>query len=88
MKIDGEHLGYLRLTDDICICASTPYELQQMLQELPGESNNRGLKMNKSKAKVIIENSHKYTSTTPRSGTLKDTSTWDRDRAAEKDTST
>ena len=38
------------------ICANTPHELQQMLQELPDESENQALKMNKSKTKVMIEN--------------------------------
>ena len=37
-------------------CANTPYELQQMLQELADKSKNRGLKMNNSKTKVIMEN--------------------------------
>ena len=41
--------------DDILICANTPHELQQMLQELADESDNQGLKMNKSTKKVIME---------------------------------
>ena len=55
-KIDGKCLSHLRFADDILICANTPHELQQMLQEAAGESENRGLKMNKSKKKVIMEN--------------------------------
>ena len=45
-----------------------------MLHELPDESENRALKMNKSKTKVIIENDYK----TLRSRALKAISTWDR----------
>ena len=56
MKIDGEYLHHLRFTDDILICANTPHEQQQMLQELADESENQGLKMNKSKTKVMMEN--------------------------------
>ena len=48
--------SYLRLADNIFICANTPYELQQMLQELADESENQVLKMNKSKTKVMMEN--------------------------------
>ena len=58
MKIDGEYLSHLRFADDILInklCANTLHELQQMLQELADESDNQGLKMNKSKTKVIME---------------------------------
>ena len=55
MKIDGEYLSHLRFSDDILICANTPYELQQMLQELADESDNRGLKMSQSKTKVMME---------------------------------
>ena len=74
-KIDGEYLSHLRFADDILICANTPHELQQMLQELPDENENQGLKMNKSKTKVMIETD----TPTYRSRTLKATSTWDRD---------
>ena len=55
LKIDGEYLSHLRFVDDILICANTSHEQQQMLQELADESDNRGLKMNKSKAKVMME---------------------------------
>ena len=55
MKIEGEYLSRFRFADDILICANTPHELQQMLQELADESNNQSLKMNKSKTKVIME---------------------------------
>ena len=41
--------------DDILICANTQHELQQMLQELADERENRGLKMNMSKTKVMME---------------------------------
>ncbi|MEG7522940.1 MAG: reverse transcriptase domain-containing protein, partial [Chromatiales bacterium] len=56
LRIDGECLSHLRFADDIHICANTPYELQQMLQELAAESENQGLKMNNSKTKVMMEN--------------------------------
>ena len=55
LKIDGEYLSHLRFADDILICANTPHELQQMLQELPAKSDNQGLKMNKSKTKVMMD---------------------------------
>ena len=54
LKIDGEHLSNFRFADDILICANTSHELQQMLPELADE--NQGLKMNKSKTKVMMEN--------------------------------
>ena len=63
-------------------------ELQQMLQELADESENQGLKMNKSKAKVMMENYTPITTPTLRSRTLKGTSTWDTDRAPETKTKT
>ena len=78
LKIDGEYLSHLRFADDIHICANTPHELQQTLQELADESDNQGLKMNKSKTNVMME-----TDTTLRSRTVKATSTWDRDTAPE-----
>ena len=55
LKIDGEYLSHPRFADDILICANTPHELQQVLQELSDESENQGLKMNKSKTKVMME---------------------------------
>ena len=56
LKIDGEYLSHLRFADDIFIYANTPHELQQMLQELADESENQGLKMEKSKTKEILKN--------------------------------
>ena len=38
------------------LLVNTPHELQQMLLELADESDNQGLKMNKSKTKVTMEN--------------------------------
>ena len=55
LKIDGKYLSHLHFADDILICAITPHELQQMLQELADQSDNQGLKINKSKTKVIME---------------------------------
>ena len=42
--------------DDILISAKTPHKLQQMLQEVVGESEKKGVKMNNSKTKVMMEN--------------------------------
>ena len=58
LKIDGEYLSHLCFADNILIiklCANTPHELQQMLQDLADESDNQGLKMNKSKPKLMME---------------------------------
>ena len=81
LKIDGEYLCHLRFNDDILICADAPYELQQMLQELADESQNRGLKMNKLKTKVMMEND-----TTTLTSIA--TSTLDRDTAPDTKTKT
>ncbi len=54
LKIDGEYLSHLRFADDILICTNTPHEPQQILQEIADESDNKGLKMNKSKTKVMM----------------------------------
>ncbi len=51
--IDGEYLSNLRFTDDILIYANISYELQQLLQL----AENQGLKMNRSKTNVMMENS-------------------------------
>ena len=53
--IDGEYRSHLRFVDDILIFANTLDEVQHVLQELADESNNPGLKMNKSKTKVMME---------------------------------
>ena len=87
MKIDGEYRSHLRFADDILICANAPHELQQILHELADESDNQGLKMNKSKTKVMMK-TDQYMSTTLRSRTLTATSTWDRDTAPETKTKT
>ena len=55
LKIDGEYLSHLRFANDIFMCANTPHELEQMLQELPDHSENQGLKMNESKTKEMME---------------------------------
>ena len=57
-----------------------------MLQEVADESENQGLKMNKSNRKVMMENDTPNMSATLRSRTLKTTSTWDRATEAEKKT--
>ena len=58
LKIDGEYLGHLRFADDVLICANTPQELQHILQELADEIENQGLKINKSKTKVMMKTTH------------------------------
>ena len=55
-KIDGKYRSNLHFADDTLMCANIPHELQQMLQELSGETVHMGLKMNKSKIKVMIGN--------------------------------
>ena len=50
-----EYLSHLRFADDIYICANIPHDLQQKLHELADEIDNQGLKMNKSKTKVMME---------------------------------
>ena len=53
MKIDGE---YLHFSDDILTCANIQHEIQQMLLEFADETENQGLKMDKSKTKGLLEN--------------------------------
>ena len=54
LRTDGDYFSRLRFADDILVCANTP-----QLQELADESENRGLKMNKSKkTKTMPENDH------------------------------
>ena len=53
--LGNQNLSRLRFAGDLLICANTTHELQQMLQELADESENQGLKMNKSKTKVMME---------------------------------
>ena len=55
LKIDDEYISHLRFANDILICVNTSHELQQMLHELADESDNQGLKMNKSKTNVMME---------------------------------
>ena len=54
VKIDGEFLSNIRFADDIFLCTETPQELQQMLQELSGESRQMGLKINITKTNVMV----------------------------------
>ena len=54
VKIDGEFLSNFRFADDVYLCTETPQELQQMLQELSGESMRMGHKMNIAKTKVMV----------------------------------
>jgi len=71
IKIGNETINNLRFADDIILVAKTPKELQQMLEDphsmseqmledLRSMSEQIGLKMNKSKAKIMFN-----TRTTP-----------------------
>ena len=85
MNIDGEYLSCLRFADDILIYTKTLHELQEMLQELAAESENQGLKMNKSKTKMMMEND---TPTHVNNTQIDNVETWDRGTAPETKTKT
>ena len=55
-KIDAEYHSHLRFADDILICVNTPHELQHIFHELADENENLGLKVNKTKTNVMMEN--------------------------------
>ena len=75
-------VSHLRFADSILICSNTPLKLEQMLPEFADESENQGLKMNKSKTKAIIEND------TQVENVESYTSSWDRDTVPETKTKT
>ena len=54
ININGEYLNHLRFADDIILISETPEELQVMLNDLNRESLKVGLKMNRSKTKVMF----------------------------------
>ena len=56
LTIYGDYLRHLHFDDDILIRANTSHELQQILHDLADQRGNQGLKMNKSKTKLIMEN--------------------------------
>ena len=56
LEIYGEYFSHHRFTDDILICANTPYEIKQMLQELADKSETQDLKLINSKKKVMMRN--------------------------------
>ena len=56
LKIDDEYLNHLRFADDILIRANAQHELQCMRHELGDKNENQGLKVNKSKTKVMMKN--------------------------------
>ena len=56
MRLQGEYVIHLRHADKIFIGANTSHELQQMLQELPDETENQCLKLNNLKEKEMMEN--------------------------------
>jgi len=60
IKIGNETINNLCFADDIILVAKTPKDLQQMLEDLHSISERIGLKMNKSKTKVMFN-----TKTTP-----------------------
>ena len=54
ININGEYLNHLRFADDIILISETPEELQIMLNDLNRESLKVGLKMNRSKTKIMF----------------------------------
>ena len=54
INIDGENLNHLRFANDIATTTENAEELQQMLTDLSRESMKMGLKMNKTKTKVMF----------------------------------
>ena len=54
INIDGEYLSNLRFADDISTTTETSEELQKMLNDLNKESMKVGLKMNRTKTKVMF----------------------------------
>jgi len=60
IKIGNETINNLCFADDIILVAKTPKELQQMLEDLHSMSEQKGLKINKSKSKIMFN-----TKTTP-----------------------
>ena len=56
VRIDGKYLSSSLDRTHTLLCANSPYELQQMLQELPDKSENQDLTMKKSKTNNIMEN--------------------------------
>jgi hypothetical protein len=53
IKIDGKYLNNLRFADDIVLIASTPNDLQKMINELNEKSNEVGLTINLQKTKIM-----------------------------------
>ena len=53
IEIDGEELTHLRFADDIVLVTSNIGDLQGTPQELEAKSKEIGLKINKSKTKVM-----------------------------------
>ena len=54
INIDGEYLNHLRFCDDINTATETPTELQELLTDLNRESMKVGLRMNRTKTKVMF----------------------------------
>ena len=53
INVDGEYLNHLRFADDIVLISDNAENLQEMLNDLNKESLKVGLKMNRSKTKVM-----------------------------------
>ena len=54
LNINGEFFNHLRFADDIVLISETAEDLQEMVSDLNKESLKVGLKMNKSKTKVMF----------------------------------
>ena len=55
LRINEDCLSQLRLVNDILMCANTPHELQQMLQELVDKIDNQGSDNIQIEAKMEIK---------------------------------
>ena len=54
INVDGEYLNHLRFADDISMTTEASDELQNMLSDLNREIKKVGLKMNRTKTKVMF----------------------------------
>ena len=54
INIDGEHLHHLKFADDIVLISTNTKEAEIMLNDLHSESRKYGLKINRTKTKLMI----------------------------------
>lgn len=54
MDINGEQMDNLLHADDVVVITESLKDLQIILTELEGESKNVGLKINRTKTKVMV----------------------------------